>query len=146
MIDKIEPWNDVKPYSSISRVPRRNSLHIGRQARLPIERFASLDLVDHLSHIHLLLPPILLHPIKSTCEIARAIRTQPRRKSQVDSQLERSPTKKNMAPSPSTPVNRNTGAKPPFFTYDGATFSQASKMPGLARPRAAPAIQSIGRA
>jgi hypothetical protein len=39
---------------------------------------------------------------------------------------------------PTAPLNRMTGANPPFPTIEGETFSQYSINPGLNAPSAAP--------
>ena len=52
MIHEVPPGDDLCHERTVPTVSRRDALHVRRQAAVAVERFAFLDLVDHLAHIH----------------------------------------------------------------------------------------------
>lgn len=67
VVDKVEPWQDVQPDSTVSRVSRRNSLHVWGKGGCAVEWLAGLDLGDHLLHVALDFAAVLTEPVEAHC-------------------------------------------------------------------------------
>lgn len=67
VVHKLKPRDSVCPESAVSRVSRSDALHVWSERRYSVERLPLLDLVDHLTHIHLDLAGVLLETVEAHC-------------------------------------------------------------------------------
>lgn len=51
MIYEIRPRDDMCKQRGIAAIPCRDTLHVGCQSRMAVQRLAALDFVRHLAHI-----------------------------------------------------------------------------------------------
>lgn len=65
VIDKVKPGHDMQKHARISRLSGSSSLHIFGQSRLSVQRFPSLDLFRHFSHVHFDFPPVFRETVEA---------------------------------------------------------------------------------
>lgn len=67
MVDEVEPGHGMDPYASISALSACNALHVLGELASAVDRLATLDLVDHLAHVHVDFPTVLGEAIEAVC-------------------------------------------------------------------------------
>jgi len=151
VMNEVGPRQHVGKGGRVARVPVGNALHILGHFGRAVQRLAALDLVDHLTHVHVDLAAVLAGAVEARCagvSVSREAVEARRQKQQRDrghAHEERVYANMKQPVRPTAPERRMTGAKPPLPTNEGEIFSQYSMRPGLSAPTAAPYNQSEGR-
>lgn len=68
VVDKVEPWDDVRPDARVSALPVRGALHVLSHGRVTVEGLALLDLVRHLTHVHFDFATVLPEAVETVCD------------------------------------------------------------------------------
>lgn len=70
MVDEVEPGHSMDPYASISALSACNALHVLGELASAVDGLATLDLVDHLAHVHVDFPTVLGEAIEAVCFVS----------------------------------------------------------------------------
>ena len=71
VVDKVRPWDDVVQKRRESALTGGDALKVRAQLANAVKRLASLDLADHLLHVHLDFACVLGTTVESNCTDAK---------------------------------------------------------------------------